>query len=385
MSVANIGVLLGVLAIWWIFGSMVHMRRVGLHGDLASWVLVFALQAAILFVTILAHEGGHLLAGRLVGFRVQEIALGPLQIRRTGRGLAIMFNNCLPWLGGGAMSAPGGVADATNLRWRAAIVAAGGPLASLFLTAWAAVPLIGYTLSCTHRPGRHLKTIDFWIIFSLSLILIWSLAGFVGNTIPASVGGRLTDGAMLLALLRGGPWAERYCALIIISGASLAGERPRDWDVSLLRPRLHQPPERSAPSLSMALMAYYWLLDRHDAAGAGALLDEILGEVPTALPMMRVRLILEAAYFEARHRHNASAARTWLSSAKGTTADRHMRLRAESAVLLAEGRCQEAWKQAQAGLFALKRAMNTGIAQVEAEWLCEIRDLAQVRGSGDSC
>ncbi len=381
MSLANIGVVLSVIAIWWTFGSMVRMSKVGLRGGLASWALLFALQALLLSVAILVHECGHLLAGWFVGFRVQEIRLGPLQIRRAERGLALTFNSCLPWFGGGAMSVPGSRADAADLRWRAAIVAAGGPLASLFLAAWAAVPLIGYA----HRHGRTLTTIDFWMIFSLSLIVIWALAAFVGNAVPASVGGRLSDGAVMLALLRGGPWAERFCALIMLSGASMAGERPRDWEVSLMRPYLYEPAGRSAPNQGMTLMAYYWLLDRRDAARAGVLLDQTVGEVATALPMIGARLILEAAYFEAHHRRNAGAARTWLNSAKGTRADRQTQLRAEAAVLLAEGRCEEARKCAQKGLFALERAVNTGIAQAEAEWLREIWNLAQVRGDGGSC
>ena len=381
MRVANMGVALSVIVIWWTFGSMVRMSKVGLHGGLASWALLFALQALLLFVTILVHECGHLLAGWFVGFRVQEIRIGPLQIRRAERGLAITFNNCLPWFGGGAMSVPGSRTDTADLRWRAAIVAAGGPLASLLLAAWAAVPLIGYA----HRHGRTLTTIDFWMIFSLSLILIWSLAAFVGNAIPASVGGRLSDGAMMLELLRGGPWAERFCALILLSGASMAGERPRDWEVSLMRPRLYEPAGRSAPNQGMTLMAYYWLLDRRDAARAGALLDQAVGEVATALPMIQAHLILEAAYFEAHHRRNSGAARAWLNSAKDTRADRQTQLRAEAAVLLAEGRCEEARKCAQEGLFALERAVNTGIAQAEAEWLREISALAQVRSDGGSC
>lgn len=382
MGFANIGAVVGVLAIWWTFGRMVHMSRVGLHGGLASWALLFAIQALLLYLTILAHECGHLLAGWFVGFRVQEITIGLLQIRRAGRGLAIAVNSCLPWFGGGAMSVPKSSADAMDLRWRAAIVAAGGPLASLLLAAWAAVPLFGYALS----HGSMMTTFDFWIVFSLSLTLIWSLASFVGNAVPASMGGRLSDGAVMLALLRGGPWAERYCALIRLSGASMAGERPRDWDVSsLMLARPQKPVGRSAPDLSMTLMAYYGLLDRRDAVGAGALLDQTLGKVATTLPMMRTRLILEAAYFEAHHRHNAAAARTWLSKAQRARADRHTRLRAESAVLLAEGRYEQAAKCAQEGLFALERAVNTGIAQAEAAWLREILKLAQVRRDRGLC
>src|SRR5260370_219579 len=121
------------IASWWAVGSMVLRRRnskVGLHGGLGSWALLFALQALLLFLTILVHECGHLLAGWLVGFRVQEIRIGPLQIRRAERRLALTFNNCLPWFGGGAMSIPGSHTDPADphpLRWRAPILPAGGP------------------------------------------------------------------------------------------------------------------------------------------------------------------------------------------------------------------------------------------------------------------
>lgn len=382
MRLANMAAVLGVLAIWRTCGSMVRMSKIGLHDGVAGWALLFALQALILFLTILAHECGHLLAGWFVGFRVQEITLGPFQIRRAGRGgLAFTFNNCLPWFGGGAMIIPSRPMDAAELRWRAALVAAGGPFASCFLAASAAVPLIGYAT----RQGSVGRPIDFWMIFVLFLTLIWSLAAFLGNAVPISIGGRHSDGAVMLELLRGGSWAERFCALNTLAGASVAGERPRDWRGALIQTHLSTPSDRSVPDLNLSLMAYYWLLDRQDVAGAGVVLDRTLGAVAATSPLMRTRLILEAAYWEARHFHNASAARTWLNRAKGATADRHAHLRAESAVLLAEGRCEEAWARAQEGLFALERAVSTGILQAEAEWLREIAHLAQGRRDGESC
>jgi hypothetical protein len=71
-----------------------------------------------------------------------------------------------------------------------------------------------------YKHGRTLTSIDVWTIFALSLTMIWSAAAFVGNAIPWSVRGQLSDGAVMLALLRGGPWAERFGALNMLSTTS---------------------------------------------------------------------------------------------------------------------------------------------------------------------
>jgi hypothetical protein len=92
----------------------------------------------------------------------------------------------------------------------------------------------------------------------------------------------------------------------------------------------------------------------------------------------RPALQLEAAFFEARHRRNVVAARAWLERARAGHAERYTRLRAEAAILWAEGRYAEAAAKAEAGLAAIPRSAAGGSAVLESEWLNSI--LAESRG-----
>src|SRR5262249_55294630 len=83
----------------------------------------------------------------------------------------------------------------------------------------------------------------------------------------------------------------------------------------------------------------------------------------------RPALLLEAAFFDARYRHDVPAARAWLEQAQGGHAERPTRLRAEAAILWAEGRYAEAAVLAEAGLAAIPRSAPHGSAITESEWL----------------
>ncbi len=86
-------------------------------------------------------------------------------------------------------------------------------------------------------------------------------------------------------------------------------------------------------------------------------------------PVARPGFALEAAYFEALYQHNAAAARIWLQQAKGGMVDSCTRLRVEAAVLLAEGKREEAIAKAQEGLIVAKNAIYAGLGHMEEAWL----------------
>jgi hypothetical protein len=48
--------------------------------------------APFLLIEVVAHEMGHVLAGRLVGFRFVFCTIGPLKLTATGRGLALGYS-----------------------------------------------------------------------------------------------------------------------------------------------------------------------------------------------------------------------------------------------------------------------------------------------------
>ena len=82
-------------------------------------------------VVLLAHECGHLLAGRLVGFRFQFLALGPLLVSRSEAGRVRVGLNREPALfGGAALALP---TDDRDLVRRYTWFVAGGPILSVIL------------------------------------------------------------------------------------------------------------------------------------------------------------------------------------------------------------------------------------------------------------
>ena len=74
------------------------------------------------------HEGGHLLGGKLAGFRFALFIVGPLMISRRKDGIKFSVNKSLGAYGGLAASFP---TTTDNLRKGMTMLVAGGPLASL--------------------------------------------------------------------------------------------------------------------------------------------------------------------------------------------------------------------------------------------------------------
>lgn len=157
----------------------------------------------------------------------------------------------------------------------------------------------------------------------------------------------------------------------------LTGVRPRDWPSAqvLLRIALAQGGDDEHTG---CLIAYYWALDTGDIPGAGAFLDRALATLPRpAKP--NPELALEAAYFEARYRANFAAARMWMNRSQGSRFDRVLRPRAETAILLGEGRYEEALVYAALGLAAWEQlaCLEPSGLRMEEESLSEMTTQAR--------
>lgn len=320
-------------------------------------LLLLALPVVV-FGVLFIHECGHLLGGRVAGFRFVLLVVGPLELTRAGGGVRLALNKNPALYGGIAGSVPPGGRD---LRRKMAVYVAGGPLASLALG-------ITALLAASGLPGDG--------AFPLGITGLVSLVIAVVTLLPTRLGGFVSDGARLLMLLRGGPEAERWCGLAAIYGASMGGTRPRDWPASWVA-RATALPDDTLDGTGGRLLAYARALDTGDAAGAGRLLDHSLGHLEGLPAAFRPSVMLEAAYYTARHRNDPATARAWLDRAKGgMMVERHTRLRVEAAVLLAEGRSGEAAERAGEGLRLASRSWDPGGARAEEDWLREIPRMA---------
>ena len=313
---------------------------------------------------IVVHESGHLLAGLAVGFRPWLVIIGPLKIVREGATLRVRLNRSL--VPGLVRALP---TDARDLRRRLAVYVSGGPLASLLL----GVLCLGLAIVAnrTAAPNTARSQLNFWLgMIGLSSLVLFlgTLIRFLAAALPFRSRGPRSDGAQLFDLFQGSPRAERRLLAMTLITAWQDGVRPRAWDAGSVE-RLLALCEGSQDDVGANVCGYYYALDSGQSERAGRLLDLAVSQLQGYQVEFRPALMLEAAFFEARHRRNAAAARAWLEQARGGPAERCTRSRAEAAILWAEGCYAEAAAQAEAGLAAIPQSAAHAGATLEREWL----------------
>jgi hypothetical protein len=322
------------------------------------------LLPVVYLVVITVHELGHVAGGLLVRFRFLLLVVGPLKLVNSQAGLKFEWNTNLAMIGGLAACLP---TDTHNLRRRFIALVAGGPLASLVFGL--AVSGLAYWLG----PRTSLPA------FALLITGIMSLAIGGVTLVPGRTAGFMTDGAQILQLLRGGTAVELRNLLIILQALSLSGVRPRQYNPALLEQieKLRRSLKPDASTAAASLPAYSYHLDRGEIEAAGQALDEAIANLELFPAGVKQNVALEAAYFVAAHRNDAAAACAWLNQSKGgLLIEAHSRGRAEAAVLLAEGKLDQARRAAEQALAAIPKAFDRGGAIGEAEMIQALLDRA---------
>jgi hypothetical protein len=329
-----------------------------------TWIIGGLLLALTL---IAGHESGHLVAGLAVGFRPWLVIIGPLKIVREGAALRARLNRSL--VPGLVRALP---ADARNLRRRLAVYVSGGPLANLFLGVLCLVLALLADHTSTATTTRSRMGIWLGMIGLCSLVLfLGTIIRFLAAALPFRSRGLRSDGAQLLDLLRGRPRAERRLVAVTLVTAWQNGVRPRAWEAGFVE-RLLVLREGTEDDVGANVCGYYYALDSGQTERAGRLLDLAVSQLRGYQADFRPALLLEAAFFEARHRRNVVAARARLEQAQSGPAERYTRLRAEAAILWAEGRYAEAAAKAEEGLATIPRSAALSNAVLESEWLNSI-------------
>ena len=169
-----------------------------------AWMLVAVLIAFILNVVL--HEGGHLVAGLLTGYRFVSFRfLNWTIIRRNGR---LQWGNYeLAGTGGQCLMAPPDrPVDQIDTRW----YNAGGVLANLLIVVISALLLWAFDLPA-------------WLDELLVIMIILGLLIGVGNGIPLKMGGVATDGLNLLQLEKDIPGKQCFCNILEFNALSQEG------------------------------------------------------------------------------------------------------------------------------------------------------------------
>ncbi|UOR07054.1 M50 family metallopeptidase [Hymenobacter aerilatus] len=328
-----------------------------LHLTLTQKLVLLALLPMAWLVAVGLHELGHALAGRLQGFRLHWLTVGPLMWRRqpTGR-LRFEWNRNLNTAGGLALSVP---PDDVRLRERFRMFVAGGPLASLV---WGVVGVGLYALLPAAAQGT-VPAMALAMIGGISFLL------FIVTILPFQAGGFASDGMRIRNLSRSGPAQELEVAMLTATIRGMAGIRPRALNRSALEAALALPVEHPS-KLHLSYYLYLHHLDAGDPVAAGQHLANYRQQLPHLPPALQASVWLEAAFFSAAYEHDASAARAYLAEAKPnafTSADQLPRVEAALARLI--GDAERAHAQAQTALRELPRNLDQGSARLYQEWL----------------
>ena len=326
--------------------------------DLARNVSGVWAAASIIFgvtLPLFLHEAGHLIGGKLVGFRFALYAAGPIMITREGERLKFQFHRHWTLYGGVAASMP---VDDRDLLRRMSWMVAAGPLMSLGVAAAAlgAAMLVGAT-----HPGPR------FFLFTMGLS---SAMNFLAVTIPSKTGGFLTDRARFLLLRRGGPEAELAAASALLNARNMAGERPRNWPASAVATV-----ERAGDAKFDSLMGQFshvvrYYEDTGRLPEALERLETVVRRVDLLPPILQPMIWLERAYLTAIVKRDAAQAREDLGRVGARAlVESWDRQRAEAAILLAEGNASAARELARSALTQIGATTQYGTTRLGRDQL----------------
>lgn len=336
-------------------------------GILLGYLILLATPVVMAVLASLIREAARLALALRQGARVLRVVLGPLQLEPAGGRLRPSRNRLRNPLMIGAVLMPTRTAHLLRDLWAQTLV---GPLLNLLTAglALAALPLLRGT-------AYHLA-----LLFGL-VSLIYALVALL----PMHTNGTPNGGAQLLDLWRGGPAAQRWCAVTTLRALGQA-QRPRDWDRGLLALALALP-DYSVDDLVAHDLAFSAALDRGDAGEVLRHITYLLAHIDACPAWLRPALQLEGAFFAARQ-GDWAAARAAYEQARGKLPLSQSQYdRVEAAVLLAEGQPAQALAVARRCLAALEREPQTGLSALEADLARELirqsqADLAAGGASG---
>jgi len=313
----------------------------------------------ILLLVIFVHELGHLAGGILRGMSFLLLVVGPFQWTRGVSGIRFGWN-----LNPGMM---GGLAAATPDRQRPLLpqllgLVLGGPLASLFLA-------VGSFLLGDRLDGRPAALLLMTGLFSLAIFLVTAL--------PFRAGGMQTDGWQLIEISRGGDGVVERQLILEITGASLTGERPRNWNAEIIDRLENLVSREPLRNIAARILALYYHWDRGEQAQVESLaawLNEHVAEYPAGFRQaIHVDLALLALDSEAGSEAGSPAVieRHVAAAADGMVEPARRKLLAAK-LAFRDGRLDEARQAIGEARKALPRSTDPGVSYLTADQLDQL-------------
>jgi len=319
------------------------------HFLLIVWIIVS------LFLVLLLHECGHVLAGLLQRCRFELLIVGPLKIAREHDKIRVGLNKSLALAGGIAATSP---RDMSHMRRRFIIIVLGGPLASLI---WAC--LFWVVALCFPETTPWRTFLPLTSLLSLLILLVTAL--------PLPMGTFYTDGARVLMLIQNGEKARRWTALISLQHLAMGAQPPMHWNSDLI----HQATaldDASMDHLMGCWLSYYATLDRDDEEWARQFVEHLKHHYAQASTLVKAPLALDIAYFLARYQQNAIEAAYWYAQGKKAGVPRSSFLRTEAALAVAQNRLEEARAKAEEGLGELSKITSVSMRGFEERRLNDL-------------
>lgn len=301
------------------------------HGLIwSSGLSVYLLILAAVLITVVLHESGHVAVGLALGMKLRAFIVGPFHWRiRDGRWKFQFLPAKILSLGGAAGLVP---TDPKQSHWREIWMGAAGPLTNL-------VTGLIVTVAVLTSAGRPYE--QYWQL--LALVSTLSLITFIVNLIPLRPESHYSDGARIYQLLAGGPLADLYRVMNLVSSTLVTPLRPRDYDINAIQ-RAEISFKEGRQALLLRFFASYYFLDHgmiSQACAAFIDAESIYSQSALELP---AELHTDFVFSSAFLRRDAADARLWwerMEAKKPTHFGVDYRL-AQSALFWIEGRKEEA-------------------------------------------
>lgn len=296
-------------------------------------LLVFAMGVVLLplacFVAALAiHQAGHLLAGRLNGFRAVSCKIGSFTFGNKLYPTDVLLLGML-------VMRP---VRNDRLRRRLTWLVLGGPLASLL------VPLV--LEIALHLVQSYWSDIYFLVPAAIHVFSTLSVLLGIGALLPdIDSSGNFSDGTRLLMLLKNDFRAVRWLAILELQLALSSTQNEREQgEVVVARATAER--DESFDTVAAHWLAYLWASRHQNLSLATRHLEDALARLGPSPGHLGDRIFLEAAVFQAWYRHSLGKSHFWASQLLHTKAlPLRESLRLEIASCWAEGRSFDAWEK----------------------------------------
>lgn len=252
-SIISAGVGLGI------FLALIFVRGV-IFGErfIIPALVVFAGSILSIFVITLFHEFGHLIAGKIAGFKFVSITVWFFSIRRVGKNLKFSFTS-FPEASGVTEMIP---TSTNNLKKKFAVLSRGGIIANLILMAISVLPIVftnftGYLL-CLVCP-----------LFPLTVYMI------LDNLLPTDRGGIRNDGGVLYGLRKNDADSKVLLNILTIQAELYLGKTYSEIDERLYFD-VPQLCEENPNFINISNLRYCYYIDKGDFESAKSVLHRIL-------------------------------------------------------------------------------------------------------------